>query len=445
MEDAGLGDVQLQPASMAVYINRLSHKINRRVAFNYLDTTSRSLASYKLPADFPPELRRKFLFHPRKQLNKQEIKQIARYMPECTIISLSDSGATRGITASTMPARHGSFLKNNTMFTICMKRGDTMVPMHANLSIPTIHVCGAKNTEEVGTVCNFILDHIKDLQRRLDYIQGLPEALRMSTLRATEIYRGPEATGFYMELVVITVKSHLWKRATKVRKDETTEIELDVAYSHQDDMNETGVKVLVKKVKWLLQQPDVIVKRNRRSGTMTISFERPMKHIPQRVTKHMLLPRIDVLHLPAGLVDPVLFETMTRNKGDFDSFENWYACCKLLLQETFCCEFATELRLRQSSLVNSNLVLPFTVCLNSMARFMKEEQLAVTFNNEHDGYVSLLLAYVPDDTICRKNDDDGVEVMVYSSGKTIFSGPSLIINQQACAKFLPLMKKFKSQ
>lgn len=248
-----------------------------------------------------------------------------------------------------------------------------------------------------------------------------------------------------MEFVVITVKSHLWKRATKVRKDETTEIELDVAYSHQDDLNETGVRVIVKKVKWLLQQPDVIVKRNRRSGTMTISFERPMKNIPQRVIKHMLLPRIDVLHLPAGVVDSVLFETMTRNKGDFDSHENWYACCKLLLQETFCCKFGTELSMRQSSLVNSNLVLPFTICLNSMARFMKEQQLAVTFNNEHDGYVSLLLAYVPDNTICRKNDDDGVEVMVYSSGKTIFSGPSLIINQKACAQFLPLMKKFKSQ
>ena len=80
-----------------------------------------------------------------------------------------------------------------------------------------------------------------------------------------------------------------------------------------------------------------------------------------------------------------------------------------------------------------------------MARFFESKKFVVKYNNETDDYTSVFFPYEPDPNICRKNADGAVEVMVFASGKTIFSGPSREANHTASTSFVELMRgEYKS-
>ena len=426
---------------MMVYINRLSDGIDRQVCFNFFPTANAALSSYKLPNNLNKDLMAYFQYRHRLQLSKQDLKKISGMFEPGTIMSMSESGATRGLTTSTLRARHlGGYLKNNTSLSICIRRGEAIVPMHANLSRRTIHVCGSKNAGEAAAVCGYVLQHMNELQQRLNHIKTLTEEQRQNTLNLMNLYKGPLVKRYYQELVTVTVQTRVWKRATHQRRDDTL-LEVSITHDYLTDLSQSSAKVRLSAIKWLMQQPDVVVKR-KRNKFMTISYEAPMKNWPGRIEHNLLLPTITTVHAPEG-VDPLLYDTMMRNIGDFDSWQGWNSSCRLLLQSTFCCSPETRVLNIQSSLVNSNLHLPFAVRLSEMAVYFEQLQYAVKYNNQVDDYVSLFFPYITNNNICRKSEDDAVEIMVYSSGKTIISGPSIMINQSSCDAFLRLIGQFK--
>ena len=430
------------PATMVILMS-LSSAVNRRAAFNFFKTVSPALGNIRLPPNsIAPDL---FMTRGNGSLKKPAIKQAAQNFAPGTIVSLSDSGATRGVTGAGLRIHHcGGFLKNNLSIGITIQRGDKIVLMNAMVSSRMVHTCGVKTEAEAKMICGFILDAVRDLNERLVYFGKIPEHIRTATLKLTEAFRGPAAQRYYQELVVITIAITDWVVANEGEEGRTgrSDISVNVEHNYCKHMSLQRTVKLIS-IKWLMQQPDVDVKR-KRNKFIRISYERPMVEHEARTHCNILLPSVDILN--ARGIDLTLFQTMERPHADFDSWQGWYQCCVMLMQTTFCHQDnAPQISNIRSSLVNCKLDLPFKPRLTEIARYFQDEGMVVKYDNQEDGYVSIYFDYVADDTICRKRKDgDAVEIMVFSSGKTNISGPSIAINQTACDDFVRLAFAYKA-
>jgi hypothetical protein len=432
----GLVIPQLKMPSMRVIFKRLDQKVDQKF-FHYLPCVSRGLENIRHFSN--PDLQ-PYLNGMLRITHKKDVNAVASALPEGTILYMVDSGAVRGISPCTLKAHHlNGYLKNHVTVVICMERNGKMLPFHANIAEQTIHMCGTKDETEATKLFNLVLDHLKALQTRLDYIAALPEAQRDLTFKiATETHKGPRVSAYYQELVHAVYQHKNWKQASRQRKDDTR-IDIEIFHRHQKWRN-IKLPVRLSSIKWLKQRHDVFIV-NKRKGPTTVYYERPMKEIADRNQYHMILPqinRIELDHTAPLLPDQQLYDTMCCNMTDFDAWEGWVRSCEVLMQTTFCCALDNRMSLNgdRDALANCNLQLPLPVRLKDLVFFFRDRGIMPFYNNEAHDYATIFFPYQKDNTIRRKTEDDAVRVMVFPSGKTIFTGPSKKFNEIAYEVFV---------